>query len=169
MTTDVAVATPPESLRACIVVLAGRPFGVEVCHAREVVSFTSWTRVPGAPAHVLGVANLRGVILPVVDVRGLLGLPAVPAGGAVRTLVVGDGDLTVAIAIDEVLGLEVFDALTPLPDGPRHGADNFARGRLERAEGAATLLDIPALLRSPRMRPWQRERDDAKDRGGEGA
>ena len=67
-------------IRACVFVLADRVFAVEVSHAREVGVLDDYTVVPRAPAHVLGVTNLRGRVLPIVDIRPLLGLPG---GGVV--------------------------------------------------------------------------------------
>jgi purine-binding chemotaxis protein CheW len=61
--------------RACVVLLGGRPFAVDVTDAREVVVLETTTPVPGAPAAVIGVMNLRGNVLPVVEARPLLGLP----------------------------------------------------------------------------------------------
>ena len=63
--------------RACLVKLAGSRFAVEVRYAREVVVFDEYTVVPLAPSHLLGVVNLRGSIMPLVDIRPFLGLEAV--------------------------------------------------------------------------------------------
>ncbi len=65
----------PPVPRACLVMLGGRPFAVDVADAREVVVLDTTTAVPGAPPAVLGVMNLRGHVLPVVEARPLLGLP----------------------------------------------------------------------------------------------
>jgi len=51
-------------------------FGVEVTRTREILSLTPVTRVPQTPEYLLGVINLRGQVVPVVDMRLKLGLPA---------------------------------------------------------------------------------------------
>ena len=56
--------------------LADELFGVEVSRAREILSLTPVTKVPQTPDYLLGVINLRGQVVPVVDMRLKLGLPA---------------------------------------------------------------------------------------------
>ena len=51
-------------------------FGVEVSRTREILSLTPVTKVPQTPDYLLGVINLRGQVVPVVDMRLKLGLPA---------------------------------------------------------------------------------------------
>lgn len=129
-----------------MVTLAGYRFAVEVRYAREVVVFDEYTIVPLAPPHLLGVANLRGNIMPVVDIRPLLGMARAGAGQEVRALVVERDRVKVALLIDEVLGLEPLDGRSPADDrdGPGPGAVIVAR--LEREDGDVALLDVRALL-----------------------
>ncbi|HYS93105.1 MAG TPA: chemotaxis protein CheW [Candidatus Acidoferrales bacterium] len=129
-----------------MVTLAGYRFAVEVRYAREVVVFDEYTIVPLAPPHLLGVANLRGNIMPVVDIRPLLGMARAGAGQEVRALVVERDRVKVALLIDEVLGLEPLDGRAPADDrdGPGPGAVIVAR--LEREDGEVALLDVRALL-----------------------
>ena len=51
-------------------------YGVEVTRTREILSLTPVTKVPQTPDYLLGVINLRGQVVPVVDMRLKLGLPA---------------------------------------------------------------------------------------------
>lgn len=140
-------ATP--SLRACLFSLAGSAFAVDVRSAREVAVFDEITLVPRAPRHLVGVTNLRGTILPIVDIRGVLGLVEARAARSVRTLVVGEGSLVVAAVVDSVLGLEPFDALLP-PEtsaAPRaRGAREFVGGWISWTGELVPVLDIPRLL-----------------------
>jgi chemotaxis signal transduction protein len=142
------------SLRACVFTLAGEAFAVDVRYAREVVDFATWTAVPRAPGHVLGVANLRGVIVPIVDIQPLLGRGSRGGRGVVRALVMEQRGFQVGIAIDDVLGLEPFETVVPLSDRSRREYGEFAIGLLARGDGFVTLLDSPGILHSARMRPW---------------
>src|SRR5712664_4176329 len=63
------------ALRACLFALSGARFAVDVRSAREVAVFDDLTAVPRAPRLLLGVANLRGTVVPIVDVGPLLDLP----------------------------------------------------------------------------------------------
>src|SRR5206468_11696801 len=113
---DLAIGSPPVTTlpaatavpqrRACMVTLAGYRFAVEVRYAREVVVFDECTIVPLAPAYLLGVANLRGNIMPVVDVRPLLGMAPAVAGHDVRALVVERDTVKIGLSIDVLLGVE---------------------------------------------------------------
>jgi purine-binding chemotaxis protein CheW len=150
-----AAATPvptpeaPPAGRACVVVLGGQRFAVDVSDAREVVMLDTTTPVPGAPAVVVGLMNLRGNVLPVVEARPLLGLPVRAVTD--RALVLADGERRAAVRVEAVLGLTTLDAPPPPPGSP---------GRLTAGEvnadtgGRATLLDARAVLAALR-RTWE--------------
>ena len=140
--------TPP-ALRACLFALSGSRFAVDVRGAREVAVFDELTVVPRAPRQLLGVANLRGTVIPIADVGPLLGLPELRPGRSVRTLVLRDGALLAAAAVDEVLGLEPFDDVLPAADpaAPReHGPHRLVAGWLTWAGETLALLDVPRIL-----------------------
>ena len=86
---------PPEPPRAGEVlelvgfVLAGQRYGIETRFVREVARLTRFTAVPGTPAFVMGVTNLRGEILALFDLRHLLGL-TVGVTDLARIVVLGD-------------------------------------------------------------------------------
>jgi chemotaxis signal transduction protein len=129
-----------------MVTLAGYRFAVEVRYAREVVVFDEYTIVPLAPSYLLGVANLRGSIMPVVDVRPLLGMAPAVAGHEVRALVIERDAVKIGLLIDEVLGLEPLDGPSPAHDGDIAGAGGVIAGRLQWDGGDVALLDVRALL-----------------------
>ena len=139
--------------RACVVTLDGRPFAVDVREAREVVMLAALTAVPGAPAPLLGVANLRGTVLGVAEARPLLGLSARAVTAGSPALVLALGELQAAIPIDRVVGLDWFDAPQPLDDGDRRPGAAFATGLVQHAGDFATLLDAGRLLDALRA-PW---------------
>ena len=143
MTTQPAAAPRAvQQARACLVKLGSTLYAVEVRYAREVVVFDEYTQVPLAPPHLIGVANLRGRILPLVDLRPLLGLDPARATRDAKALVVGRDQLTAAFLIDDVVGLELLEGVT----APEPGEGEFTAGRLERAAGAAVLLDVSRIL-----------------------
>ena len=149
---DDAAAERPAARRACVVMLGGRPFAVDVTQAREVVVLDVTTPVPGAPATLVGVMNLRGSVLPVVEARPLLGLPVRAPAGRPRALVLAEADQRAAILIERVLGLSAFDTVKAPADGVAPGA--LAVGELvDEAGERATMLDAGALLQAVR-RAW---------------
>lgn len=91
-----ALPSVPEPVRACVFALGGRQLAADIRHTREVVVLPDRTAVPRAPAHVVGVANLRGHIVPIVDISHLFGLPARTASEAARTIVLEDAGVQLA-------------------------------------------------------------------------
>jgi purine-binding chemotaxis protein CheW len=141
-----AVPDAPPAPRACLFALAGARFAVDVRSAREVVLFDDITAVPLAPPHLVGVANLRGTVMPIVDTRQLLGLPESRPGRAVRTLVVRDGAVQAALVVDTVLGLEPYEQVAP-PDSPTEGGPRaLMAGWMQWAGETLPLLDVPKIL-----------------------
>jgi len=132
--------------RACLFTFAGGRFAVEVRYAREVVVFDEHTMVPLAPSHLLGIVNLRGSVLPLVDIRPFLGIEVVRATRETRALVVEHDGAQAAILIDEVQGLEPLGELTPPGTGDETGGSDFSAGSLEREGGMVTLLDVGRIL-----------------------
>jgi purine-binding chemotaxis protein CheW len=129
------------ALRACLFILAGSLYAVDVRSTREVAVFNDFTPVPRAPSCLLGVANLRGVVMPIVDIRQLLRLPAHRPGAVIKGLVIEEARIRAAIAIEAALGLEPFTQLIP-PTAPFR----FSQGLLPRGDEVVTLLDAPAIL-----------------------
>lgn len=125
------------STKACAFTLDGRRFAVDVAEAREVVVFEEVTPLPLAPSFVLGLANLRGTVMPVVDLAPLLGLPAREAKGQTLGLVLAHGPWTAAAAVDAVLGLE--------PLQPREG-DGPQGPSGAGVDGSIPVLDARAML-----------------------
>src|SRR5262249_31761850 len=72
----------------CLLEVAGRTLAVEIARAREARRFDEYTVVPLAPPQVIGMANLRGAIIPILDLGLILGLPPRASAAAVSTLVV---------------------------------------------------------------------------------
>jgi twitching motility protein PilI len=76
---------------------------------REVLMVpSSLTRVPGSKAWIRGLANVRGHLLPVVDLRAFLGAGSGGAGRTARVLVLNDGEFPVGLIVDEVYGFRRF-------------------------------------------------------------
>jgi purine-binding chemotaxis protein CheW len=142
---ELAAATAP-TVRACVFTLAGEPFAVALDTAREILTIEECTPVPLAPAAVLGVVNLRGTLVPVVDVRPLLGLPAAPDRPTLALLVAAES-LRFAVAIDAVVGLASLDEVPTLraTAGRRFGDCGF--GVVRMGESLPTLLDTRSVAR----------------------
>lgn len=91
---------PTDSLRICLVSVGGEFFALDIRQVQEVFELESVTPVPGMPAALLGVANLRGTIIPLVDLSAVLSRSRVTNPKYV--VVVRHGSQQIGIAIDEV-------------------------------------------------------------------
>ncbi len=116
---------------------AGR-YAFDVRDVREVEDRPPVTAVPGAPAGVLGVCNLRGAVLPIVQLHDLLGQQR----DEDRFVVVAEaGGMAAGIAVDDILGVE------PLPLELEAEASIAVRGRALVDGELIGVLDTGAILR----------------------
>jgi chemotaxis signal transduction protein len=118
----------------------------------EVVPLAPLTRVPNAPAWLAGVANWRGRLLPVVDLRLLLEAPAPPLPTSARFVVLTPGgsaaSAAVAVLAEAVPGVHdgALAPLEPLPPTVAGPASALLRGQLLDAHGPLGVLDAAAVL-----------------------
>jgi purine-binding chemotaxis protein CheW len=130
--------------------LAGGKFGFQLGDVGEIVRVPNLARMPLAPRSLVGLANLHGGILPVVDLRRLLGLPGAALDEAARVIVIARG-APVGYVVDRV------DGLVSLPAGRLEKDDTGAgsidpdllAGVIKGAEGESTvkILNPARILR----------------------
>jgi chemotaxis signal transduction protein len=144
-----AVVARSGAVRACLFGLDEEVFAVDVCHARPFVRLEEWTPVPGAPSSLIGVVNLGGAIVPVVDIRPLLALRPGGMGAGTHALVVAAPPYQVAIVIDRPLGLGFLDEDTLA--GEEAPSPSFGRGYVPWEGRRALVLDVPRILEALRM------------------
>jgi purine-binding chemotaxis protein CheW len=137
----------------CVFEVAGRTFAVDIAVAREARVFDHCTAVPLAPRHLRGMVNLRGAIIPLVDLCVLRGLPAGP--DTLHALVVEAKGVRVALAVDRVVGVESLDE--PLePFGDIAAADRLEHGQRRRGDEAVPILDVERIVQWLAYRPSPR-------------
>jgi purine-binding chemotaxis protein CheW len=128
--------------------LAREEFGIPVTQVREVIRVADITRVPHAPAHVRGVANLRGRILAVVDLRSRLGLPEAEPTPRSRIVVVDLRGRVLGLLVDAVSQVtKVPEAsVVPAPDEVRTLEADYLTGVARWQSGLIILLDLEKAL-----------------------
>ena len=131
--------------------LAGGEYGLAILGVREILALIPINPVPRTPAEVLGVINLRGRIVPVVDLRLKLGLPAAAPTDQTVIIVVQprDGEMPVGCVVDEALGVLQFAAeqIEPPPDLRADPADTaFILGVGKAEQRVIFLLDLQTVL-----------------------
>jgi purine-binding chemotaxis protein CheW len=98
--------------------VADGSFGLRLGAVGEIIRVPGLARMPLAPPSLLGLANLRGAVLPVVSLRLLLSLPDAPANEATRVIVL-DGEAAVGFVVDQVdrlLTLKPIRSRSPMPE-----------------------------------------------------
>jgi purine-binding chemotaxis protein CheW len=147
------VADPPApALRVCLFGLDDGVFAVEARHARRVVVLEECTAVPGAPPHLVGVVNLGGSIVPVVDLRPVLALRPARVGPGTPLLVVAGPGCEAAVAIDRALGVASVTEAAATRPAPSAVSAGLAHGFVTWDGGDALVLDVPRLLDALRIR-----------------
>ena len=130
--------------------LGREQYGLETRFAREVIRLTEFTAIPGAPDFLVGIANLRGEILPVFDLMRFFGFTSSGLMDRSRVIVVGRAEAEFGVIADTV------QEVSALPLDDFVGDPNFAgeRGReciRGVTEAAMIVLDGAALLADPRL------------------
>jgi purine-binding chemotaxis protein CheW len=128
--------------------LGAELYGVEIARVHEIIRLQAITRVPRAPAFVEGVINLRGKVIPVVDLRRRFGLPTAEHTRASRIVVVEIGDQVVGIIVDGVSEvLRVSTATVEPPSPVVAGVDSeYLQGIAKLPERLVMLLDLDRVL-----------------------
>ncbi len=130
--------------------LAGESYGLETGHVREVLRLTEYTPVPGAPDFLLGVLNLRGEILAVIDLRRFLGAAARGVTDLARVIVLGGERAEFGVLADSVLEVRALPREQVLaPPGSVAGVGRqYLRGVTAEA---LIVLDAGILLQDGRL------------------
>lgn len=128
--------------------LADEEYGVEILNVREIIALLPITRVPRTPPALLGVLNLRGKVIPVVDLRVRLGMQKAVDAERPCIIVVFARGLQIGVLVDRVSEV-VNVAADDVDEAPHFGADmdnDFLLG-IGKAEGKVRLLlDIDRVL-----------------------
>jgi purine-binding chemotaxis protein CheW len=121
--------------------LDGEEYGLEILKVREIIGMMDITSVPRTPSFVKGVINLRGKVIPVIDLRLKFGMPAAEQTEETCIIVVDVGKVEMGIIVDKVS--EVLDiASDEIEDAPSFGVDvdtDFILG-MGKAQGNVTIL-----------------------------
>lgn len=123
-------------------------YGINVMLVQEVLRVTEIAPVPGAPSYVIGIINLRGNVVTVIDTRMRFGLPPQDMDDSTRIVIIETDNQTVGIVVDSVS--EVVDVYAnEIETAPNVGNDETARyieGVVSRSEELLILVDLNKLL-----------------------
>lgn len=134
-------------LRICLIRLGGEFFAIPLPNVREVFKLESVTCVPGMPDALVGVANLRGNIVPIADLRPSLGLSHAVQPKCVVVVRQGEGEI--GLLLDEVPELRTVTTDDLVADTAAETMRRpFLSGRLNIENRLSVILDVERILAS---------------------
>jgi purine-binding chemotaxis protein CheW len=132
--------------------LAGEEYGVDILRVQEIKGWDKVTRIPHTPDYVLGVINLRGAVVPILDLRRRFGLETIAFGPTTVVIVVrvmsGRDERTVGVVVDAVSEVYNVDAADTKPPPDVCGSVDtvFVKALATIEEKMLILLDIDRLI-----------------------
>lgn len=128
--------------------LAQESYGVNVTQVLEVLRMTEIAPVPGAPPFVIGIINLRGNVITVVDTRTLFGLPKAEQTTNTRIIVIELMDQVIGMLVDSVAEV-IYLRQSEIERAPNVGTDEstkFIQGVSYHNEELIVLLDLNRMI-----------------------
>ena len=122
-------------------------FGADIMTIREIRGWTETTPLPHSPEYVCGVINLRGMVLPVVDLKARLGRGATEVSAKHVIIVVRCGDQTMGLLVDAVSDIltATENDIQVTPELARDGQSEFIDGIAVLDERMVTILNMERL------------------------
>ena len=160
-----ARAASREATREVLVFVLGKEeYGVDILKVQEIRSYEKVTAIPSAPAYLKGVVNLRGIIVPVIDLRVKFGLAEPRYDAFTVVIILRIAGRVVGIVVDgvsDVVGL----APNEVKPAPQLGAlvdSSFLAGLATQGERMILLLDIEKFLSSGELNVLKQAAEAAK-------
>ena len=127
-------------------------FAVDILRVQEIRGWTEPTRIPHAPAYLKGVVNLRGTVVPIIDLRSRFGLPELETTKTTVVIVlhVGGSQKTkrVGIVVDAVSDVHDIDASTIRPPADIDNGSPLVAGLIAQDTRFLVVLDVDNLVPS---------------------
>jgi purine-binding chemotaxis protein CheW len=142
----------PDSQQLLTFALENESYGVDIQRVQEIRGWSPVTPIPEAPHHVLGVQNLRGSIVPIIDVRARMGMPSVAPSATtviiVLTVETEKGPQLFGIVVDRVSDVTHLadTSLRAVPAMGSAGSADYLRGLFNLGDTMILVLDIDKLL-----------------------
>jgi len=137
--------------------LGAEEYAIDILRVQEIRSFETCTRIADAPCFIKGVVNLRGVIVPIVDLRLKFGLADAALDGSTVTIVLNVSQRVVGVVVDSVSDVLQLHAeqIQPAPEFNHAVPDNHITGIATVMQGEMqrmlVLVDIEQLMASAKM------------------
>jgi len=143
-----AQSTDDQVLQWVTFKLDGETYGINVMQVQEVLRYSEIAPVPGAPAYVLGIINLRGNVVTVIDTRHRFGLPPSEVTDNTRIVIIEADDHVIGILVDSVAEV-VYLKQSEIESAPNVGNDEsakFIQGVCHKNDELLILIELNKLL-----------------------
>src|SRR5712691_4451154 len=126
-------------------------YGVDIMAVREIKDWSNVTHLPRQPEYVRGVLNLRGIMVPIIDLRCRFGQGTTEATPMHVMIIVQIDDRQVGLLADRVLDIVSFDSsqIQPVPRIAQGTRTDFLSGLVTVESAMIALIDLPHLLSAP--------------------
>ena len=123
-------------------------YGVPIMSVREIKGWSGATQLPNQPEYVRGVVDLRGVMVPIIDLRRRLGQGATEASGTHIVIIVQIDDRLVGLLADRVLDIVTFEAasIQPVPRVAQGSSADCLSGLVSTNDAMIAIVDLTQLL-----------------------
>ena len=123
-------------------------YAVDIISVREIKGWTEVTSLPNQPEYMRGVLNLRGVIVPIFDMRCRFGMGSTDATPTHVVIIVSVGERIVGLLVDAVSDILTVgsEEIRPVPEMDRSHDDRFLSGLVSINDGMVALLDLGSLF-----------------------
>ncbi len=128
--------------------LAGETYGINVMQVQEVLRYTEIAPVPGAPGYVLGIINLRGNVVTVIDTRNRFGLESGEMSDNTRIVIIETEGHVIGVLVDSVAEV-VYLRQSEVENAPNVGNDEsakFIQGVCHKNDELLILIELNKLL-----------------------
>ncbi|CEP38128.1 MULTISPECIES: chemotaxis protein CheW [Halomonadaceae] len=147
------LAAEAENREFLVFSLGDEEYAIDILKVQEIRGYENVTRIANAPDFIKGVTNLRGVIVPIVDLRIKFHFDKVEYGGQTVVIVVNVADRVVGIVVDGVSDVMTLtpDQIKPAPEFGVTLSSDFLSGLGSLDDRMLVLVDIDKLLTSDEM------------------
>ncbi len=123
-------------------------FCVRTTSVREIRGWSESTPIPHAPPNILGVMNLRGVVIPIIDLAGLLGMGSNPGNERCAIVVADLESSMIGLVVDKVSDILTINAndIRPVPAIATAVGSRFARGVIAQGKSMTCFLDLSSMF-----------------------
>lgn len=141
--------------------IGAEEYGIDIMVVREIKGWSDTTMIPNAPPHVRGVINLRGIIVPIFDLRARFGMGLTTTSVMHVVIIVASGDRTLGLLVDTVSDIITVgqSEIRPVPEMGVNSGEQYLGGLVALEDRMVTLVSLIGL--------FGRDPADADPRGSE--